>query len=64
LEKFHHNHPVILPPPIEFLRFLKHLSVKYKTAVAFYHHYTAYEDRLADAEYAWVFGKRDSVYIH
>jgi hypothetical protein len=61
--KIHNNDPINLLPPIEFLRFLKHLSATYKTAVAFYHHYTAYEDRLADAEYAWAFGQHDSVYI-
>jgi hypothetical protein len=57
------NYETNPPPPIEFLRFLKHLSVTYKTTIAFYHHYTAFEDSLADCEYAWVFGKQDFVYI-
>ena len=51
------------PPPIEFLRFLKDLSLTYKISVAFYHKYSAYEDELAKAEYAWLFGKEDLVYI-
>lgn len=51
------------PPPLEFLRFLKGLSLTYNMSVAFYHKYSAYEDELAMAEYAWVFGKQDSVYI-
>jgi hypothetical protein len=59
----HNNHQTNLPPPVEFLRFLKHLSMTFKALIAFYHHYTAYEDRLADCEYAWIFGQRDSVYI-
>jgi hypothetical protein len=50
--KIYNNHSANLPPPIDFLRFLKNLSATYDTVVAFYHHYTAYEDRLADAEYA------------
>jgi hypothetical protein len=61
--QIHENHPTNLPPPIEFIRFLKNLSATYKTTVAFYHYYTAYADKLADNEYAWVFGKRDSVLI-
>jgi len=61
--KIHNNHPRNLPPPTEFLRFLKHLSATYKVLIAFYHHYTAYEDRLADSEYAWIFGQRDFVFI-
>ncbi len=51
------------PPPLEFLRFLKGLSLTYNVAVAFYHKYSAYEDELAEAECAWIFGKQDSVYI-
>jgi hypothetical protein len=50
-------------PPLEFLQFLKHLSATHETLIVFYHHYTAYEDRLADSEYAWVFDQEDSVYI-
>jgi hypothetical protein len=51
-------------PPIEFLRFLKQLSIVEGTSIAYYHHYTAFEDRLADAEYAWVFSKKeDLLYI-
>lgn len=61
--KIYDNHEANPPPPIEFLRFLKHLSATYKTTIAFYHHYTAYEDRLADCEYAWVFGIQDFVCI-
>ena len=61
--KILNNHPTNLPPPTEFLRCLKHLSATYKVLIAFYHHYTAYEDRLADSEYAWIFGQRDFVYI-
>jgi hypothetical protein len=56
----HENNP---PPPLEFLRFLKGLSLAYHISVAFYHKYSAYEDELAKAEYAWFFGKRDSVYV-
>lgn len=51
------------PPPLEFMRFLKRLSLTYNISVAFYHKYSAYEDELAEAEYAWVFGQQDSVYI-
>ena len=50
-------------PPIEFLRYLKDLSVKADAKVAFYHYYTAYEGRLANAEYAWVFGDKDKVFV-
>lgn len=57
------NYETNPPPPIEFLRFLKHLNATYETTIAFYHHYTAYEDRLADCEYAWIFDKQDIVYI-
>jgi hypothetical protein len=51
------------PPPLDLLRFLKNLSITQKISVAFYHHYSAYEDELANAEYAWTFGKQESVYI-
>ena len=61
--KIYDKHGENPPPPVEFLRFLKHLSTTYKTIIAFYHHYTAYEDRLADCEYAWVFDTRELVYI-
>jgi hypothetical protein len=57
------NHETNPPPPLEFLRFLKHLSLTQKASVVFYHHYSAYEDELANAEYAFVYGKQDSVYI-
>jgi hypothetical protein len=50
-------------PPLELLKFLKNLSTLQKISIAFYHHYSAYEDELANAEYAWVFGKQESVYI-
>lgn len=61
--RIYHNHAANLPLPVTFLRFLKHLSVTYDALIASYHHYTAYEDRLADAEYAWVFGKQDCMYL-
>lgn len=61
--KIYDNHGENPPPPVEFLRLLKHLSATYQTSIAFYHHYTAYEDRLADCEYAWVFDTQDFVYI-
>jgi len=50
-------------PPLELLQFLKSLSISQKISIVFYHHYSAYEDELANAEYAWVFGKQESVYI-
>lgn len=50
-------------PPLELLQFLKDLSISQQITVAFYHHYSAYEEELANAEYAWVFGKQESVYI-
>jgi hypothetical protein len=50
-------------PPREFLQYLKHLSLTQKVSVAFYHHYSAYEDELANSEYAWIFGKKDIVLI-
>jgi len=56
----HENNP---PPPPEFLGFLKELSLTYNIPVAFYHKYSAYEDELAMAEYAWLFGAQDVVYI-
>jgi hypothetical protein len=59
----YYNYETNPPPPMEFLRFLKHLSTNQDAIIAFYHHYTAYEDRIADSEYAWVFGKQDLVYI-
>lgn len=34
-----------------------------KYALLTIHKYSAYEDELASAEYAWVFGKRDSVFV-
>lgn len=61
--KIYDNHGDNPPPPVEFLRLLKHLSATYQTSIAFYHHYTAYEDRLADCEYAWAFDDQDLVYI-
>jgi hypothetical protein len=61
--KIYDNHEENPLPPANFLRFLKYLSTTYKTSVVFYHHYTAYEDRLADCEYAWVFDDQDFVYI-
>ena len=61
--KISDKHEVNLPPPVEFLRFLKDLSMNYEDTISFYHHYTAYEDRLADSEYAWIFGKLDFLYI-
>jgi hypothetical protein len=51
------------PPPREFLQYLKHLSLSQKVSIAFYHHYSAYEDELANSEYAWIFGKEDTVLI-
>jgi hypothetical protein len=50
-------------PPREFLQYLKHLSLTQNISVAFYHHYSAYEDELAKSEYAWIFGKEDIVLI-
>jgi len=58
-----YDHRANLAPPLTFLRFLKYLSITYEALVSFYHHYTAYEDRLADAEYAWIFGEQDVVYV-
>ena len=51
------------PPPVEFLRYLKRLSIEADARIAFYHYYTAYEGRLATAEYAWLFGGEDSVLV-
>jgi hypothetical protein len=59
----YYNYETNPAPPLKFLRFLKYLSTTHETLIVFYHHYTAYEDRLADSEYAWVFDKQDSVYI-
>lgn len=61
--KTHINHENNPPPPPEFLRFLKGVTLTYDISAAFYHKYSAYEDELAMAEYAWLFGKQDSVYI-
>ena len=61
--QIHLNHETNLAPPVEFLRFLKRLSTRYEVQITFYHHYTAYEDRLADSEYAWIFGRQDFAYI-
>ena len=61
--KIHLNNKNNPLPPIEFLQFLKQLSVNQKVSVVFYHHYSAYEDELANSEYAWIFGKEDTVLI-
>jgi len=61
--EIYRNHKTNLAPPFNFLCFLKHMSITYETSIAFYHHYTAYEDRLADAEYAWVFAEQDILYV-
>jgi hypothetical protein len=50
-------------PPREFLQYLKQLSLTHNVCVAFYHHYSAYEDELANSEYAWIFGKEETVLI-
>ena len=61
--EIYRNHKTNLAPPFGFLCFLKYMSITYETLIAFYHHYTAYEDRLADAEYAWVFAEQDILYV-
>jgi hypothetical protein len=61
--KIYNNHKHNPYPPKDFLQFLKQLSLTEKVAVVFYHHYSAYEDELANSEYAWIFGEEEMVLV-
>jgi hypothetical protein len=61
--KIHINDPHNPYPPQELLQFLKRLSLTVKVSVAFYHHYSAYEDELANSAYAWLFGNEEMVLV-
>lgn len=49
-------------PPIEFLRYLKHLSRLTGSSITYYHHESG-GNGIYEQEFAWTFGNEDKVYV-
>ena len=58
-----YNHELNPTPPLEFLQYLKHLSISGKANIGFYHFCIAGGDAPAEAEYAWLFGDKELIFV-